>query len=71
MMKLIVATALFAVLAVSSVRAAEKAIAMGECSTLWRTYKASPEYVDPGKGNRSAAWQSFYKQRCGKDRDAN
>jgi hypothetical protein len=61
---------IFGALAITSVDAADKAIVVGECATLWRTHKASADYVDPGKGARMEAWATFRKTKCGKDRDA-
>ena len=68
MLKLATAT-LLAILAVTNVNAAEKALTASECSVLWQSYKASADYKDPGKGNRMGAWQDFRKAKCGKDRD--
>ena len=66
---------MFAVLFVSlalfsgAVNAAEKkSIPVSDCGAMWKTHKASAEYVDPGKGKRSEAWNTFRKEKCSKDR---
>ena len=56
---------------VSFAHAAEekKSIPVQECSTMWKTHKASAGYVDPGKGNRMQAWNEFRKAKCSKSRE--
>ena len=62
----------FAMLAMlGSVNAAEekKSIPVAECGAMWKTHKASAEYVDPGKGKRSEAWNEFRRVKCSKARE--
>jgi len=46
----------------------KKSIPVAECGAMWKTHKASADYVDPGKGKRSEAWNTFRKEKCSKDR---
>jgi hypothetical protein len=46
----------------------KKSIPVAECGAMWKTHKASASYVDPGKGKRSEAWNTYRKEHCSKDR---
>lgn len=48
--------------------AEKKSIDVGTCGEMWRTHKASPGYVDPGKGKRMEAWLEFRRAKCSKSR---
>ena len=67
--KLLIAGAFFAFFAGHAV-AEQKALPVGECSTMWKAHKASAGYSDPGKGNRMQAWLEFRKAKCSKTRVA-
>jgi hypothetical protein len=46
----------------------KKSIPVAECGQMWKAHKASATYVDPGKGKRSEAWNTYRRENCSKDR---
>ena len=46
----------------------KKSIPVAECGQMWKAHKASATYVDPGKGKRSEAWNTYRREHCSKDR---
>jgi hypothetical protein len=68
MKNILSAFALFATLTTTAFAAEKKSLDVSKCSEMWKEHKASAGYVDPGKGNRLAAWVEFRKAKCGKER---
>ena len=56
------------VLTVPAFAQEKKSIPVAECGQMWKTHKASASYVDPGKGKRSEAWNTYRRENCSKDR---
>jgi len=65
---LAIIAAAFVVFAGSANAQEKKSIPVSECGAMWKTHKASATYVDPGKGKRSEAWNTYRKEHCSKDR---
>jgi hypothetical protein len=68
MKRVLIVTAFVLASFTANAQEGKKAIDVSTCGQMWRTHKASSDYVDPGKGKRSEAWNVFRKEKCSKDR---